>query len=247
MKSQMFDIYACLARIASGTHYDALWENVIECLTHCDVDLISYTHVSPPHAADAGRIDTLIHGYPKGWVKLYLTEDMSTNDPLLGAACTQATPFQWSKVLNNPNLNLEQKKFTSQFTEWMKGDGYVFPVFGPSGRNGYMSLGNSASIQNWSIEHIHTLNMIAQTLHVRYSSLRIQELPSKFTLEESEYNLLKEIARGQSTKSIAELMGLTVDKVTSTLDMLILKMEVGDIPSLIIRGESLGLVKSNMK
>lgn len=243
----MFDIHACLARIAAATHYDALWENAIDCFTHCDVDLVSYYHISPPHAADAGTTDTLLHGYPKAWVKLYLAEELETSDPLIGASGSRVQPLRWSEILNDPRLDLPQKNFVTQLTQWMKGDGYSFPVFGPSGRHGYVSLGNSASIQNWTPQHIDTLSVIAQALHIRYSTLRIGELPSKFTLEDTEHNIIKDIARGQTISAISKQMDIEPKKFISALDMLMIKMGVGDIPSLMIRSESLGLIKSNVK
>ncbi|MEP6342706.1 MAG: autoinducer binding domain-containing protein [Maricaulaceae bacterium] len=243
----MFDIHECLARIAAATHYDALWENAVDCFTHCDVDLVSYYHISPPHAADAGTIDTLLHGYPKAWVELCLTEKLDACDPLIGASYSHVKPLRWSEIFKNPRLDLFQKNFVTQLTLWMKGDGYSFPLFGPSGRHGYIGLGNSASIQNWTPQNIDRLSIIAQTLHVRYSTLRIQELPTKFTLEETEQNIIKEIARGQTISAIAKQMGVEPEKFITALDMLMIKMGVGDVPSLIIRSESLGLIKSGMK
>lgn len=243
MNSQTFDLHTSLERISTATHYDALWETAVDCFSQAGADLIIYYHVSPPHAADAGRIDNLMHGYPRAWTKLYLSEGLEASDPLLGTAYMIINPIRWSDAIKNPNLNAKQKKFISTLTEWMKGDGYIFPAFGPSGRNGYMGIGNSASIQDWTADHIHKLNMIVQALHVRYSILRIQELPSKFTLEEDEHELLKNIARRLSTKGIASRLGVENDKVKLSIDMLMLKMGVSDIPSLIVRGESLGLIK----
>lgn len=243
MNKSQFGLNGTVNTINAAQHYDSLWSALIGYLTHAGADLISYRHVAPPHAPDAGRVDVLLHGFPKAWEKIYDEKKLHIHDVLTNTAFLHMLPFRWSEAMNRADLDAPQKDVITALKEWMKGDGYVIPLFGPSGRSGFFGVANSASIEHWDNSTIRDIQWVCQQFHLRYAALRIGELPSDFSLDDQEHKLLKGLTRGQSPIAIAKEMGLKADRITSALDMLMLKMSVSDMPSLIIRAESLNLVK----
>lgn len=233
----------------AATHYDALWEAFISSLSQAGVDLITYHHIAPQHASDAGRVDILNYGYPAVWEQYCKTEKLLDHNPLFNLGYTRTDSFSWSEVLDRPmrddRYSDPEKKFIISLKDWMKGGGYMIPAFGPSGRNGYVAAGNVASIQDWTASCIQSMKCLSQEFHIRYVALRLSELPSQFTLDDQEHSVLNQIAAGRGVHSVSNNMGLEPEKIEATLDKLMLTMSVGDLPSLMIRAKSLGLVKSN--
>ena len=239
-----FDLESTLKTINNAQHYDALWEGLIGYLTAAGADLISYRHVAPPHAPDAGRVDTLTYGYPSAWGKHYIETKLYKHDPLLSAAYLHMVPILWSDILDNPKLDGAEQNFVSRLREWMKGDGYVIPTFGPSGRNGYFGIGNSASIQDWNPELTRNMQWACRQFHLRYTALRLEEIPSEFTLTDQEQSILQSLSRGKGLGAIAMNMNMETHSLLSIYDKLLLKMSVSDLPSLMVRAKSLGLIKT---
>lgn len=244
MDSPRSDIENTLTIINSAKHYDALWEALISFLSRAGADLVSYRHLAPPHAPDAGRVDALIYGYPRAWEKHYKEMKLHAHDPLMSHGYLKAMPFRWSEIFESQSLTVKQKDFIQQMKEWMKGDGYIIPVFGPSGRSGVFGVANSASITDWSPELIQDMQWVCRQFHLRYVALRLGEIPAKFTLDDVEHQILKDIALGRSLIAIALEMDVKTSVVSSTLDKLMLKMSVSDLPSLILRAHGLGLIKT---
>ena len=243
MQKNQFGLQATLKKINSAKHYDGLWGTLIDYLTHAGADLISYRHVAPPHAPDAGRVDVLLHGFPKAWENVYNEKKYYIHDVLTHTAVLRTLPFRWSEAMNRPDLDESQKKVISELREWMKGDGYVIPVFGPSGRSGFFGVANSASIKFWDESVISDIQWACRQFHLRYAALRLGEIPRNFTLDDQEHTILKALGQGRGLHAIAQNMGLEFDELASTLDKLMLKMSVSDMPSLIIAAQSLGLIK----
>ena len=238
------DFEAAIKALNMASHYDALWECFISSLIDIDVDLITYHHIAPNHAPDAGRIDILKYGYPQAWHDYCAQNELAAHDPIFNMGYTRTDSFRWGEVLDPPHHDELEKKFAVGLKEWMKGDGYMIPVFGPSGRNGYIAAGNLASIQEWGTDCLQKIKLLSQEFHIRYVALRLSELPSEFSLDEQEHAILNGAAAGRSTHSIAKSMGLKPADINAALDKLMLTMSISDLPSLIIRAKSLGLIKA---
>ena len=240
------DINAAVEALNEATHYDALWERFISYLGQMGADLITYHHIAPHHAPDAGRVDILSYGYPSAWEQFCHEAGLSDYNPIFNMGYTRTDNFRWGEILDHPKYkdsDTREKKFIDSMKEWMKGDGYMIPVFGPSGRNGYIAAGNLASIEDWTPDSIQTMKCLSQEFHLRYVKLILSELPSQITLDDQEHEILKQTAMGQGPQSIADIMGLKRETVESSIDRLMLTMSVGDLPSLMVRAQSLGLIE----
>ena len=238
------DFEAAIKSLNMASHYDALWECFISSLNHVGVDLVTYHHIAPNHAPDAGRVDILKYGYPQAWQDYCAQEGLAAHDPLFNMGYTRTDSFRWSEVLDPPHHDEFEEKFAAGLKEWMKGDGYMIPVFGPSGRNGYIAAGNLASIQEWNLDCVQKISLLSQEFHIRYVALRLSELPSEFSLDDQEHAILNGIAAGLSKNSIASSIGVKPENIDAALDRLMLTMSISDLPSLMIRAKSLGLIKA---
>lgn len=238
------DFKASLKAISGATHYDSLWESFISSLGKVGVDLISYHHIAPHHSPDSGRIDILTYGYPSVWETFCRNENLSAYNPVFNMAYTRTDVFRWSEILDQPPKSEPESKFIRTLKEWMKGDGFIIPVFGPSGRNGYVAAGNLASIEDWTVNCLQQIKSLSQDFHLRYVAFRLSELPSDFSVNDDDHKILSEIAEGKGLQSISADLDISPEKITATIDKLMLTMGVSDLASLMIRANSLGLIKS---
>ena len=242
------NVEEAIKALNAATHYDALWESFISSLSQAGADLVTYHHIAPQHASDAGRIDILSRGYPAIWEQYCRDENLSQHNPLFNTAYTRTQNFNWGEVLDRPTHDAEHNaaeiKFIKSMKDWLMGGGYMFPVFGPSGRNGYIAAGNLASIQDWTAECVQSIKCLSQEFHIRYVTLRLSETPSQFSLDDQEHNILNQIAAGRGVSAVAKAMNVEPKNIEAALDKLMLTMSVSDLPSLMICAKSLGLIKS---
>jgi len=236
------DIYTALVE---AKHYDSLWNRFIKILTACDIDLISYHHITPLGSSgdNHGRIDILSHGYPRAWDNHYREQKFHHHDPIFNMSYKALRPVKWSDALNQTDLTAEQKTFISEYKEWMKGDGYSIPAFGPSGQTACFGIGNTATIAEWDNVFLRRIEWICWQFHLSYSAMRLKEFSSTFSLTDQDRDILQQWGLNKNIAIIAETTGETPKDVQTIIHNIMKKMNVTDSQSLMIRGIHLGLIK----
>jgi len=234
------DVYTALT---GAEHYDALWNKFIEYLTHVGVDLISYYYTAPLDTAHMPRMDILSYGYPQAWQQHYRKQSLYKHDPIYNAYHKMLRPVKWSDIAQKENLTPQETSFITEFYEWMKGDGYAIPAFGPSGQNACFGIGNIATIEDWDMAAVRRIEWICWQFHLSYCVLRLKEFPENFSLTDQDRMILQKWGGRRNISIIAEEMDASPKDIHALINKIMQKMNVTDSQSLMIRAKHLGLIK----
>lgn len=234
------DVYKSLSE---ANHYDALWNRFIDVLTKFGVDLIGYYYTTSLESSHSPRMDILSHGYPRAWQRHYHEQKLYKNDPIFNIYHRAHRPVKWSDVSKKTNLTPEEKSFLAEFNEWMKGDGYAIPAFGPSGQNACFGVGNTATIEDWDSAALRRIEWICWQFHLSYCVLRLKEFPENFSLTDQDRSVLQKWGQRANIATIAEDMDASPQDIQILINDIMQKMNVTDSQSLMIRAVHLGLIK----
>lgn len=245
MRVHLLDFDDVYKSLSEAQHYDALWNRFIQILTGSGVDLISYHHITPHIAQDNHGVDILSHGPPRAWLRHYREQKLYIHDPILNLSYQALRPVKWSDITNHRDLTPEQTAFMSKFKEWMKGDGYSIPAFGPSGKTACFGIGNTATIAEWDKPALRLLEWICHQFHLSYSLLRLKEFPESLSLTDQDRDVLQQWGQGAHVITIAEGLGEEAKTIQNIIYKIMEKINVTDSQSLMVRATHLGLIRPN--
>ena len=207
-------------------------------------DLVSYHHLPPPTRRGEETPTVMSAGFPSAWVRNYRENNYHRIDPVVSYATYQTRPFLVSSIGDLVDLTTEQARYVRELFAWLTpGDGSIIPVFGPSGRHGYVGMGSREAITPWESMRIRTVQAVCESFHLRFCELRLRGLPKDFELTERESDILAFMARGHADWIIGGLVGAKTDYVRMTVANILDKMNVTDRPSAILRAKGLGLIE----
>lgn len=222
---------------------EPLWHLTRDTLLNMGVLKVSYHHLPPLGAADEGRIRIVTHGFSEDWVGRYIGKKLYLRDPIPAHAATVEEPFFWHDIARLRNLTETEYAFLELLDDADLGIGLAFPVFGPSGRNGYFGLGFGEDPTGPGAGRQRLLQAICQTAHLRYCRLLRDQRPTPHPLSEREQELLGWVARGKSNSVIAEIMAISPHTVDAYLRRIFLKLGTTDRISAAIQGLATGLIR----
>lgn len=239
------DVIAAVHAMDSAPTTEALWDVFKDYANTIKADLLSYHHNAPAFAPDKDGLLLLTHGFPQGWIDKYERENLHKFDPIAGLVNYRVRPIRWMEVEKQYRLTPEQQNFMAELRAWLKGDGLGVPVFGPSGRNGYVGIGSTGNIDHWDMHFKRRIQHICGVFHLRFCELRLLTLENDFVLTKKELLILQNMALGRSDALICGLIGVQIDGVESAIARMMKKMGVSDRPSAILRGIGCGLIDPN--
>ena len=208
-----------------------------------DADLVSYHHFSPPFARGPEEILIMSHGFPKDWVAHYREHELHLIDPITAYATYQTRPVRWSDVPGLTKLTAEQQRFMDSLYDWLSpGDGKAVPVFGPSGRHGYVGIGRRTPFSRWSGPKLRTVQAVCEAMHLRVCEILLRGLPQDFELSDRQQIILQAMADRIPDAMICGLVNLRPPALASAIERLLRTMRVSDRPSAVLRAQGLGLV-----
>ena len=213
-------------------------------------DLVSYHHIAPPFVRGDGEaarenMTLLSRGFPDEWVEEYRRDKLHRIDPITAFAAYQTRPVQWSVVPSLTRLSPEQQNYMDRLYSWLSpGDGMAVPLFGPSGRHGYVGIGRTRPEAPWSAAQRRTVQAVCESFHLRFCEIRLRGLDKDFELTEREARILQGMSHGWTDPMIGATVGLRPDPLSSAIARLLAKMGVLDRPSAVLRARGLGLVES---
>lgn len=239
------DVITTVQNMDVAPDTDALWGILKDYAKSVKADLISYHHHASTFAPDKDNFLLLADGFPQGWIDKYKREELFRFDPIASLVNFRVRPIRWMSVENSYHLTPEQHGFMAELRKWLKGDGMGIPVFGPSGRSGYIGIGSTVSIDHWDTQFQRRIQHVCGVFHLRFCELRLMALENDFVLTRKERVILQNVALGRSDALICGLIGVQIDGVESAINRMLKKMGVSDRPSAILRGIGCGLIKPN--
>jgi len=233
-----------LNHFAAAEDPDALWQALVDYAGALDADLLSYHHHAAEMSPGHENVTVRAHGFSKAWVHKYTKSKLYLTDPITQVFATRMRAMRWSEVDDIVKLTPGQKDYLADLRSWMKGDGIGLPVFGPSGRIGYVGIGRSERrLDDFGPIEINRLQWVAQSFHIRWCELALMHAPKDFTLDDKEMRILECLAIGMQDEVICGVVGAQLDSVKLSIRRILKKMSVTDRPSAILRGIGAGLLE----
>lgn len=224
--------------------HDDLWDVMVAYVTDIGADLLSYHHHAPHFAPDYENVSVHTHGFTDSWVEKYRASKLYLTDPITQIFTTRMRPMKWSEIDSLVQLTPAQSEYLISLREWMTGDGVGIPVFGPSGRSGYVGIGCShAPFANWDRVQDHRVHWVAESFHIRWCEMVLMNLPRDFTLDKKEIRILEGLSLGVQDEVICGIVGSQLDSVRLSIRKIMRKMGVSDRPSAVLRGIGAGLIE----
>lgn len=204
--------------------------------------MISYHHMPPVGAVDfTMSINVIEQGFPAEWVRKYVSEELYLIDPIPKTALQIGRWFLWDEVRDLTTLTKDNLRYLELLRSADFGQGMAIPVFGPSGRDGYLGIGFGHD-ELPQPQTMNCLALIAQTAHLRYCQLIKPRNLKLAALSKREQEVLSWVVRGKSNSVIADLTGLSAHTVDAHLRKAYRKLDAHDRVTASLRALATGAV-----
>lgn len=182
------------------------------------------------------------HGFSREVTRAYIDEGWGEKDPGPPFVLARGIAMRWFEIWDVIEPDDEQREFYQRMHQAGLGNGLMFPVYGPGGRNGNISVGRMADPAVLDTAPAEEMHIFAQSAHMRLCQL----LPDKPALEKPlsarELEILDWVARGKSNSVIADILELSGATVDTYLRRIYDKLDVSDRTSAAVRGVGMGLI-----
>lgn len=200
---------------------------------------VTYHHLPHFGAADAIGLNVICVGFPKELVERFETKNEIRTDPSIQQILTGTKAQWWNKTAKPKRLSSKEKEFLDFAASKVNG-GLHLPVFGPNGRNGYVSIGFGNQSPNFDESDLSFLQSCCQFAHQQYCHLLLVDLPQSAKLSPREKEILSWVAKGKSNGVIADILGITESTVITYLERAFKKLGVDSRVTATLRASSLG-------
>ncbi|GLQ20548.1 autoinducer binding domain-containing protein [Algimonas porphyrae] len=237
-----------LAAFEHADHEDQAFDALNTFARAVGADLLSYHHIDPPlsRADEAGGMPTInlmSHGFPDEWVRHYESSDYHRIDPITAFAAYQTRPVLWSNIPHRVRLSPAQQAYMEDLYRWLSpGDGLAVPLFGPSGRHGYVGIGWRKPIPPWDPVKRRAIQSVCESFHLRICELRLAGMERDFELTDVQMRILRAMASGQPDAIICGMVNLRPEALRTAIARTLTTMGVSDRPSAVLRAHALGLI-----
>lgn len=202
---------------------------------------LSY-HLTPPFCSQVSKKSSVFHfGYSKALVKAYLDPSVFEHDPIPDFVMSVGHVMTWSQAAASQKLTDNHRCFIARAMSAGLIDGVAVPLFGPLGRNSYLSLNFDRELSLADETIVRPLVSIAQSCHRRICAIvrDAEKLPS-LSLRESE--VIYWISRGKTNAEISMILGLNQSTIDTYVKRIFQKLSVHDRISAVRRGLEYALI-----
>ena len=174
------------------------------------------------------------------WARHYVDGEMMASDPVRAHATVSSVPFLWSDVYKLRPVSPEEDRAYQEMSQYHPNDGLAVPVFGPSGRNGYVVMAFPSGFALSSCLLVE-FRVVAQFAH-QCSCELVARTGSAVLLSPREQEVLSWMARGKSNGVIADIIGVSTNTVDTHVRRIFVKLQVSDRVSAALIGMGHGLI-----
>ena len=207
------------------------------------VTAMSY-HITPPFYSQTSKRSSVFHaGYPQEIVNTYLDPEIFDSDPIPDHVLSVGHVMTWRQAIADQKLTEKHRKFVEKAIGLGFIDGVAVPLFGPMGRNTYMSMNFGKHISSEDEGNVRPLVGMAQSCHRRVCAIINQSGDAPAVLSERESEVLYWISRGKSNGDMATILAISEATVDTYVRRLFKKLDVHDRISAVIVGLSSSQIK----
>ena len=203
------------------------------------IKALAYHHLPHYGASDAIGLNVICVGFPQELVNRFEEGNIIRVDPTIQQILF-GTKAQWWEETERPSRLSRKEREYLEFAASKVSGGIHLPVFGPNGRNGYVSMGFGKRSPDLDDQELSLLQSCCQFAHQQYCHLLLVELPRTSRLSPREKEILSWAAKGKSNGVIADILGITESTVITYLERAFQKLGVDNRVSATLRASSLG-------
>lgn len=201
-------------------------------------------HLMPALGSPIGeRVIVRNFGFPQEFADSYDDPVFRATDPIPAIVFEEGRPLSWSAAVANASFTPAQRAFLAVCFHHGLVEGVSMPLYGPDGREGYLSLAFGHPISKLDMELTLQMQAIAQSAHIRIAKLLEAEFLLHAKLSPREREVLQWLARGKSTGDVATIMNLAADTVGTYTRRIYSKLGVNDRIAAVVVGLTHGLVR----
>jgi DNA-binding CsgD family transcriptional regulator len=210
---------------------------------------LAFAYVIPRRTGELGTTE-LQHvqgGFDPRLFEFFVSNKRASKfDAMTRTALTDGRIIRLSSIWDWVKPDTMTAAYMSELRQSQEGDGYIFPVFGPHGRNGAVSVGRSINDAVMDEAPLNIMHAVAQAAHMRACALMKEKPALNKPLSGRERDVLNWVARGKSNAEIAIILGISAGTVETYMRNIFLKLDVIDRTSAALRGLRMGIVTEQL-
>ncbi len=228
-----------LLHVGDCSTFSSLNALCLRAVARFGMKAIAYHHLPAIGAGDDIGVNVICLGFPKELMDNFEAGSSIGVDPTIQLVLSGTRAQKWREVEYTDRLSKEGQAYLD-YAASKVGDGLNVPVFGPNGRNGYVSLGFKPDRPDISDHEMMLIQSCCQFAHLKYCELLLSKLPELLKLSRREKEILSWVAEGKGNKVIAGILSLSESSVITYLERAFKKLEVDNRITAALRASSLG-------
>jgi len=220
--------------------FASLNDFILQTLPKFGIVKLAYHHLPRIGSLDNPAFSVLRFGFSEEFVDRFEAESLYLADPTIPIVMAQTKATWWGELQLPPKLSPQEQAFMDLAISQDFGTGVTLPVFGPLGRNGFVSIGFGPVRPNLMDADLLLIQMYCQASHLQYCDLLCAEIESHQKLSPREREILSWIAKGKSNSVIAEILGLKDSSIVTYLQRTFDKLGVNNRTTATLRALATG-------
>ncbi|WP_430428530.1 helix-turn-helix transcriptional regulator [Parasphingorhabdus sp.] len=155
-----------------------------------------------------------------------------------------AKPFRWTDLAELTSEKSEFLHLKAEANSVGIDDGWIFPLFGPRGRDGLASFGKPNHPDLMTNEVGEKLQIFAQMSHIRLCQLTPDLFEIEKPLSKREMQIVAWVAVGKSNSEISSILGISENSIDTYMRRAFLKLDVHDRTSAAVKAISMDIVRT---
>jgi DNA-binding CsgD family transcriptional regulator len=229
-----------LRRISEAATLPLIWRQMTRFFRQNGFAANSYYIIR--HGSSFPATMPLQHGFPRGVVEAYLSEDFQRLDVVPRAALAAGIAVNWQEVWETMQVTPDERAFQLAMRAAGFSQGYSLPCYGPGNRNAVVGISGMTRPDMPEAGELAVLHFAAQAAHLRMCALFAREVTIDRQLSRREKEILDWVARGKSNSVIADILEISTGTVDTYIRRIYEKLEVSDRTSAAVKGVGLGLI-----
>lgn len=224
----MSNVFKLMAATRDIDSLEELNEVMSSFFDHLGFDKYAFVMVNNP--TDAKANNSYVSNFPDQWEKRYTSQNYFLVDPLYKQFETRKTAFSWGWEKQKEELNLSQKKFFWEASDFKVERGLGIPIFFPNNGFSVVSLCsdhfNDNELDRYLVEKEKDL-LIASLIHNQAALALTAEIKTNtdYGLTEKETEVLYWLCQNKTYEDIGSILGIKREGVSQRLRGIYRKMQ----------------------
>lgn len=189
-------------------------KTIFELVARCGFSYFAITRLPQPGERIGPNL--LLSVWPEGWLSHYDRVGHYRHDPVVRHCLRTTEPFAWNEVPDATDADPRSRRVMEEAREYGMGAGYCVPIHDAHGFQGGISMaGEQIELPPRVRRAVHLLGLYAWSAAARTTVRRRK--PAGRLLSGRERDVLSFAAQGRTREETADLLGVSVETVSTHL------------------------------